>query len=206
VQLQKDKKIKMVDKHLYQEIANKHGYYASWAVWADEGSKPKSNVGDLTIFDLNINPGLLEMLNPNIVMVGFNISRKIEFTYGNFHDGRPQSQDYKIRYAFKESPFYGAYMTDIIKDFEHLISRTVASYLKSNRDFEEQNITSFKKELIDIKSNNPIILAFGNHAHDLLVEHFNRDYQIIRVPHYSMYISKEDYKRKVEKIALKIER
>lgn len=196
----------MVDKYLYQEIANKYGHYASWAVWADEGSKPKSNVGDLAIFDLNINPGLLEILDPNTVMVGLNISRKIEFTYGNSHDRRPQSQDHNIRYAFKESPFYGAYMTDIIEDFEHLISGTVASYLKSNRDFEEQYIISFEKELIDIKANNPIILAFGNHAYDLLIKHLERDYQLIRVPHYSMYISKEDYKRQVEEIVLKIGR
>jgi hypothetical protein len=94
----------MVEIEHYLEIKEKYGLYASWAIWADAGDKPKSNVGDLRIFDLDYNPTLLEQLNPNVFMVGLNISRGvIEKTFGNFHDGRPESQDYKIRYAFKGS-------------------------------------------------------------------------------------------------------
>jgi hypothetical protein len=55
-------------------------------------------------------------------MVALNFSRTIENkAFVNFHDKRPQSQDYKIRYAFRNTEFYGAYMTDIIKGFEEKI-------------------------------------------------------------------------------------
>lgn len=43
----------MIAKEHYQEIENNYGEFASWAVWADESLKPKSNIGDMSIFDLN---------------------------------------------------------------------------------------------------------------------------------------------------------
>src|SRR6476619_7206176 len=104
----------MISIEHYNEISNKYGEFASWAVWADEGEKSKSNIGDMRVFDLTENPDLLTQLNANVVMVGLNFSRKIaKETFVNFHDSRPQGQDYKIRYAFKNTKFYGAYMTDI---------------------------------------------------------------------------------------------
>jgi len=87
----------------------------------------------MSIFDLDSNPNLLKILNPNIIIVGLNFSRTIiKDEFVNFHDKRPQGQDYKIRYAFKNTPFYGAFMTDIIKDFEEKISGNVLTYLKQN--------------------------------------------------------------------------
>lgn len=108
----------MIHHDKFDFIKNKYGHYASWAVWGDEGAKPKDNIGDLSIFDLERNFSILPILNPDVVLVGLNISRPIETPLANFHDSRPQSMDYKIRYAFKNSPYWGAYMTDIIKDFE----------------------------------------------------------------------------------------
>jgi hypothetical protein len=194
----------MVERDFYLNIAKRYGHCASWAIWANEGVKPKSNIGDLTIFDIKLNPNILEKLNPNLIMVGLNISRKIEFTFGNFHDSRPQSQDYKIRYAFRNTRFYGAYMTDIIKDFKNIISGSVKSYLNSNKEFEEQNIKLFKQELVDIKACNPILIAFGNHTFEILNKSFKNEFQIIKVPHYSMFISKENYKRKIGRIILNV--
>jgi hypothetical protein len=195
----------MIDKNHYLELAKKYGHFASWAIWADGDNTPKSNVGNLSIFDLEINKDVTEQLNPNVIMVGLNISRKIEYKFGNFHDRRPQSQDYKIRYAFKGSKFYGAYMTDIIKDFKQVISGNVISYLKSNPDFERHNIDLFEQELLDIKSINPIIIAFGNHSFTILDRHFKHKYQILKIPHYSSYISKEEYKNEVDKLINKIQ-
>ncbi len=190
----------MIDKKHYLKIAKKYGHYASWAIWAETGLKPKSNVGDLSIFDVELNSNITEQLRPEIIMVGLNISRPIEFTFGNFHDRRSQSQDYKIRYAFKETDFYGAYMTDIIKDFEQVISGNVISYLKSNPDFEKLNIDLFEQELQDIKSNNPLIIVFGNNSFNILDRYFKNKYKIVKIPHYSMQINKENYKKEVDRI------
>src|SRR5450432_2954531 len=152
----------MIENDLFNEISVRYGHCSSWAVWAEEGNKPKSNVGELSVFDFENNPKILDIANPDVIMVGLNISRPVEFTFGNFHDKRYQSQDYKIRYAFRDTKFWGAYMTDIVKDFEQLISGNVASYLKVNSNFELQNIELFKRELMDIKAKNPLIIAFGN--------------------------------------------
>ncbi|MBM4165662.1 MAG: hypothetical protein FJ218_01870 [Ignavibacteria bacterium] len=190
----------MIQRSHYLEIANKCGHFASWAIWANEGKTPKSNIGDLKIFDLDLNPNILVQINPNIIMVGLNISRKIENTFGNFHDSKPQSQDYKIRYAFKNTGLYGAYMTDIIKDFEQIISGTVHSFLKLNRDFEEHNVAIFEQELLDLNPTNPILIAFGSISYNILLRNFKTKYQIIKIPHYSMRIGKENYRSEVEKI------
>ncbi|MBF0226760.1 MAG: hypothetical protein HQK76_15005, partial [Desulfobacterales bacterium] len=117
-----EKKLYMFDKVRFELIKERYGHYASWAVWGNEGTRPKDNIGDLSIFDLTYNPNLLKQLKTNIIFVGLNISRKVENPLSNFHDSRPVSMDYKIRYALKNTPYYGGYMTDIIKDFEQKIS------------------------------------------------------------------------------------
>src|SRR6202022_3052299 len=122
----------------------KYGHYASWAIWADGTDKPKDNVGDLRLFESSEDYALLNQLNPNVVLVGLNISRRIQSALGNFHDGRPSSMDYKIRYALKGTVLWGAYMTDIIKDFEQKASGKVMSYLRDHREFEKENLEVFQ--------------------------------------------------------------
>ncbi|NCC70752.1 hypothetical protein EOM09_04165 [bacterium] len=190
----------MITKEHYKEIETKYGEFASWAVWVEEGIKPKSNIGDMSIFDINKNPALLNVLNPNVIMVGLNFSRTIEKkAFINFHDKKPQGQDYKIRYAFRDTEFYGAYMTDIIKDFEEKVSENVLKYLKDNKDFELMNIKLFEQEISDLKSKDPIIIAFGNVVFNILNKYFGDKYRIKKVMHYSQQISKENYKEIVLK-------
>lgn len=191
----------MISTEHYNDIAEKYGAFASWAIWADAGEKPKSNIGDMSVFNPERNPLLLKLLNPDVVMVGLNFSRIIESeVFVNFHDKRPQGQDYKIRYAFKNTPFYGAYMTDIIKDFEEKISGNVISYLKANQAFELKNVKLFQQEIEDLQSSNPLIIAFGNHVFYLLNKHFGNKYRIVKVPHYSNHISKAHCRAETEMI------
>jgi len=196
----------MITKEHYIEIAKKYGEFASWAVWVNEDTKPKSNIGDMSIFDFEKNPKLLETLNPNVIMVGLNFSRTMEReVFVNFHDKRPQGQDYKIRYAFRDTKYYGAYMTDIIKDFEEKISGNVLSCLKDNKEFELQNVRLFEQEIKDLKCSDPLIIAFGNITYDILKKHFSEKYRIKKVMHYSQQISKEKYKATVWETLLKKE-
>ena len=146
----------------FKKIKSKYQYLSSWAIWATEGETPKSNIGDLTVLDPDINKNLLRQLNPEVVFVALNISRgDIKIPLGNFHDHRPVATDFKIRFAFKDTPFWGGYMTDIIKDFEEKISGNVKDYLSKNRDFEKQNVDIFLEELNDIGAKNPVLIAFG---------------------------------------------
>lgn len=190
----------MIDQAKFRLIKENYGDYASWAVWADGTNKPKENVGDLSIFESNEEHALLRQLNPSIVFVGLNISRRIQFALGNFHDGRASSMDYKIRYALKGTPLWGAYMTDIIKDFEQRASGKMMAYLRKNEDFEKDNLRLFEAELRDLGVNQPILIALGRDAFQILNRNLGRNYDIWRVPHYSNYTSKEIYREQIAAI------
>jgi len=188
----------MIDRATFQLIKKKYGHYASWAVWADAGEKPKDNIGDLSIFEIEEGDGLLSQLKPGVVLVGLNISRGImPLPFVNFHDGRGKSQDFKLRYALKGTPLWGAYITDIIKDFDQKVSGKVLAYLRSNRSFEKDNVEVFKEELRDLGVTQPIIIALGAVAFTVLARNLGKQYDVWKMPHYSQYISKEKYREEV---------
>jgi len=191
----------MISQIQFNFIKSKYQYWSSWAIWADQGDTPKSNVGDLSVLDPNTNPKLLPTLNPNIALVALNISRgDITLPFGNFHDARSEATDYKIRYATNDTPLWGAYMTDIIKDFEEKISGKVKSYLRENRDFEKENVDFFVQELSDIGATNPTLIAFGNESYDILKRNLNNEFKIHKIPHYANYSSKEKYRMQIKEV------
>lgn len=194
----------MISEEKFYFIKEKYQLYSSWAVWAEQGDKPKSNVGDLSVLDPKQNKNLLKTLNPNIILVALNISRgDIAEPFANFHDKSSRATDFKIRYAIKDTPIWGAYMTDIIKDFEELISGNVLSYLKKNREFEIENINFFRKELIEIGAKNPILIAFGNIVYEILNRYLENEFKIFKITHYAHQMSKEKYREEVQKILSK---
>jgi uncharacterized FAD-dependent dehydrogenase len=96
-------------------------------------------------------------------------------------------------------------MTDIIKDFEEKISGNVVLFLSINKEFETKKVKLFQQELSDLKSENPLIIAFGNHPYNISKKYFQEKYQIVKVPHYSNHIGNEDYRKEVENILSSIE-
>jgi hypothetical protein len=188
----------MIDRAKFEFIKDKYGHWTSWAIWAEVGDTPKSNVGDLSIFS---GDEFLEQLNPEVVLVGLNISRgNIKFSLANFHDARSEATDYKIRHALKDTPLWGGYMTDIIKDFNEKESGKMMAYLRSNKEFERSNAKIFQEELNDLGSINPTIIAFGNDAYSIILRNFKDQYKVLKVPHYANYTSKETYREQVTKI------
>ena len=193
----------MINKEKFESIKKKHGRYASWAIWSKEDKNPTSNIGNLEIFNIKNNKELLEQLNPNIILVGLNFSRKDlgkELKdWNNFHSSWGYAKDYKIRYGLKDTSLWGGYMTDIIKKYPEKESKRVMSYLKSNKIDEKENIKLFRQELKDLGSDNPIIIAFGNDVYNILDRNFKDKYKILRIRHYSFRCSKEEYKKQVLK-------
>lgn len=191
----------MISLSTYELIKKKYGAVGSWAIWEDAGEKPKSNMGRLNIFDLNKNPALLSKLRNDVVMVGLNFSRPVIPTepFKNFHDLSPRANDFKIRYAFKGTEFYGAYMTDVIKSLEMIDSKDVKKHLKNNPHLIAENISFFHEELRDLDSQKPVILAFGGDAYNLLLNSLEKgEYsRLVRLTHYSHQISKEKYKEEI---------
>jgi hypothetical protein len=194
--------VKMLKIDKYKKIEKKYGDVCSWAVWAKVGDTPKSNIADMRIFDINKNPGLLKILQPNIVMVALNFARdttNFKKPFMNFHDSNPYGQDYKIRYAFEDTPYYGAYMTDIIKNYPEVDSNKVFQILKKNPDKVKENIDFFQEELNFVCSGKPLILAFGIQTFNMLEKNLDKSKytKLIKITHYSHQISKERYREDV---------
>jgi hypothetical protein len=184
----------MLNYAKYREIKQIYGDVASWAIWTPWTplQMPKANIGDISFFEQPTTE-LLRVLNPNIILVGLNISKRIERPFGNFHPDYIHANDYKIRYAVQGTPIWGAYMTDIIKDFEHKVSGKVEKYLRSHPEFAHQNIIRFKQELPEIGAKNPLLIAFGNATYKILKANLNDEFNICKVSHYSHFpISKEN--------------
>ena len=189
----------MISEDLYNKIRKVYGYFCSWAVWDKEGSTPKSNMGNLKIFDLKQNSEILSILKNNIIMIGLNFSRPIDNPepFINFHDKYPYANDFKIRYAFRETIYYGAYMTDIIKNSIQIKSSILMSSLDDQTI--DKNVEVFRNEIACLEAKKPTILAFGKDAYDILKQYLYRDEysSLIKLTHYSDYIRKEDYKKEV---------
>jgi hypothetical protein len=190
----------MITKEGFELIRQKHGGYSSWAIWAKVTDKPKSNMADMSVFDVSRNDSLFQLLNPKVMMIGLNISRSFEEPFKNFHDANPRANDFKIRFAFEETEYYGAYMTDVIKNFEMVDSGDVKKYLKDNPKIVKENLGLLRKEMADLKSEKPVILAFGGMVHQILTENLETgEYKrLIKLTHYSHQIGKEEYRKKVQ--------
>lgn len=187
----------MISADTFQNIKSNYGHYASWAVWAEQGETPKSNIDDLSILSIDENPALLESLRCDLIFLGLNISRPIERALGNFHDPRPMATDFKIRHALRDTPYWGGYMTDIIKDFEEKASGKMMKYLRSDPDFEKENVEVLRSEIHVLGCDNPLIVAFGRDAEVIARRNLGNDFNICRIPHYANYTSKEKYREQV---------
>ena len=187
----------MIDINTFEKVRQRFGHFASWAVWAESDRSLKDNIADLNVLDPKSNPQLLQTLHVNAILIGLNISRPIERPLGNFHDPRPMATDFKIRYALHGTPYWGAYMTDIIKDFEEKASGKMVGFLKTNPDFERENIKQLKDEIDVLGCSNPALIAFGKDAERIARRNLGDEYSIVGIPHYANYISKEDYRKQV---------
>ena len=193
----------MINIKDFNILKQKYQKTSSWAVWEEEGNTAKSNVGNMDILNPEINKKLLDTLNPNIIMVGLNLSGWSDDApaFSNFHSSSSTAQDYKIRYAFKNTIYWGAYMTDVIKGHVEVDSTKLLKHLRNNPENITQHIESFQEELSDLKNQNPIILAFGVVTHSLLKHYLPQNCysQLISITHYSHYISKEKYRETVHR-------
>ena len=165
-----------------------------------EGDTPKSHTGDM---DWVKAPDLLDTLGTGFIFVGLNCadthgdqSDGGKVAWKNFHSDYSRQNDYKIRYALKGTRYWGSYITDIIKRFPEVDSSKVRQYLKSHPEVVETNIQEFIKE-ISLLGENPVLVAFGDEVYRILTAHLGDDYRIAKVPHYSHYIGKEEYRKQV---------
>ena len=190
----------MITREKFDFIKEKYGYVASWAIWAKQGDTPKSNMGDMSVLDPDIDKNLLSKLNPNIVLVALNFAADTEHkVWEVFHKYRRYGTDFKTRFALRDTQLWGAYMTDILKNYPEVDSLKVLAHLKKHPELEQKNVESFRQELKDIGSENPRLIAFGDTVHKILKKNL-AEFEIIKIPHYAHQMSKETYREKVKEI------
>ena len=196
-----------MDLEKFNFIKEEYGPVASWAIWKEVGETPKSNMGDLNILDPQQNPDVLSELKPDVVFVGLNTSRDITDTplFSNFHPNYPHAQDYKTRFALKDTELWGGYMTDIIKDYPELHGQRVRSFLRDNPDVEDKNIETFLEELKDLGTKNRIIIAFGSEVYRILSRNLNNEFNIFGVTHYAHFINPQRYREEFESLIERID-
>lgn len=186
----------MIDVRRYNKLKEKCSKYSSWAIWKDAGEKPKSNTDDMSVFDDDTN--ICKKLNDKYVFVGLNVSRTPENEpWKNFHSSDSRQNDFKLRYALKDTKFWGSYITDIIKNHEEVKSTTVQEDLKKDPKIIEKHINAFKEELSVLSDKQPIIIAMGNATYNILKKNLDDGYCIVKIWHYSYRVSKEKYREKV---------
>jgi hypothetical protein len=186
-----------VSREQFDAMNEKWGDFSSWAVWKriSAGSKPTAGVGDVSVLNPDENPTLLSTLRCDVVMLGLNASsRPATGRLGNFHDPRSNAKDFKIRFAFDGTPWWGAYMTDVFKGMHETDSQKVLSYLREYPETVATQIARLRDEFTDLGSADPLLIAFGSATYTRLREHLGTRYRLVKVPHYSHRISKENYR------------
>ncbi|MGI8484956.1 MAG: hypothetical protein ACR2OU_11930 [Thermomicrobiales bacterium] len=194
----------MISRERFDNVKAKWGAYSSWAVWRriGPGDAPKKDIGDLSILDPVQNPALLESLNPNIVLLGLNAaSRAIALEpWVNFHDSRSVANDFKIRFALEETPYWGAYMTDVLVGLHETDSARVNSWIKRDPVGVDKQAARLESELADIGAVDPLVVAFGGVAYDVLRVRLGKNYRIVKVTHYAHQVGKEKYRDEVLRV------
>lgn len=189
----------MIGYKEYEELKEKYWDVASWTMWSQPTDRPKSRMGDLSVFN---DSELLNKINTGFVFVGLNGSgvhdeyMESSKPWYNFHSDLPSGNDYKMRYALNGTPLWGSYITDIIKYYQEVDSSKALKYIKTHPEAMKKNVEAFRDEL-RLLGGSPIIIALGGASYKLLKENFGNEYTIIQIKHYSYTIGKEDYKKEL---------
>lgn len=188
----------MITADIFALVRQRYGLQASWAVWGNFGARPRDNMGDLSIFDAPALNATLSHLHVRHVLVGLNIStQQIEKPLSNFHG--KNGEVYKLRLALHNTPLWGSYMTDILKDFPEPKAEKIESQMKTEwgKKIELENVDSFRRELGDVGARGAVLVAMGHAVHKILIRHFGSTNNIIKIPHYGHRIDQTKYKKAV---------
>lgn len=192
----------MITSEVYEELKEKFGPTASWTVWeepANENWKSKDSISEMTPFKDPVE--LSGILNDNYIFVGFNPAQHdtdhIASDWENFHSGDARrSQDYKLRYALRDTPFWGSFITDIYPEIiDTDLSSAKRKINKKATDKSISNILSARKILGD----KAVIVAVGRAAYDVLKDKLPDNIVLKKILHYSSYVNIDKYRETVLK-------
>jgi len=192
-----------ITRERFDAISSRWSAYSSWAVWAPRGgSEPaKAHIGDLDVLDPDTNPDLLATLRPDIILLGLNASsrgtdQELE-PFRNFHDPDRHGQDYKLRRVLAGTPWWGAFMTDVIEGYPQTDSKLVARYVRANPNAVREQVDRLETQIADLGVRAPLLVALGASAYEHATEFFGDRHRITRITHYSSAIGPDSYRNEV---------
>lgn len=164
-----------VTQSLFDDLAEKYSMYSSWAIWSP------ANPADARIIAKH-----LDSLNTSVVMVGLNVAGQLRSPWQNFHGG---SHDCKLIYAFNDSPYRGAYMTDIIKGEIETSSGRLLARIRDGSIAVGRHINTFRTEMQEVGVHeHALFILFGGNVTHFFKDHLARFYpNHVSCAHYSMY-------------------
>lgn len=186
-----------MEKELYKTLKNKYGKFSSFAIWAEAIHGEKSNIGNLEIFQED----LYEPLHTRFIIVDFGNSPSFDRRrdhqqkdWMNFHSDLPRQNEYKLRYAFKDTPLWGSFMIPLFNEYNTL---SLQRKVKEDTDFVESNLQRVKEQLSYFEQ--PVLIALGGNVYKYLRSYFGNQYKIVVIKHPSFQIKLEEYKAEILK-------
>ena len=181
----------------FERVRREWGDVGSWAVWAEAapGHGVKDGVGDLSVLDPEHDSRVLDIVNPAVVMLGINCSgAPTPAPFSNFHDPSPRANHFKLRHAYRGTPYWGAYLTDAFKGIDCYGAKRTIAFLRAHPSIVRDQLGRLDDELAAVGSDDPLVIVFGADLFGLLSENWHDSARLIKVPHYAHYLSKEDYR------------
>ena len=198
----------MISKKNFETIRKEFGLCGSWAIWKRPAGSPKSNTGDM---QWALDPALNEKVGTNFVFVGLNWAgshgdqnKGGTIMWKDFHSDYAFQNDYKLRFALMDTPYWGSYITDIIKFYPETDSSKVRTLVKQDAELARKNVEYFERELNLLGIESPILVAMGGAAYEIVNKYLGSKYKVVQIKHYSYTISKEDYRKEVLEVLDKI--
>jgi hypothetical protein len=150
---------------------------ASWAVWKD---------GDP--YDLACIDAAVKSLHTRYVFVGLNASRppKGRAPWINYHYRHRGSRERIFAPILGKPPFYGAYMTDLLKGKDFATAAEACAYVKAHPAWLDQCAGRLLQELATLGPIGVIIL-FGNDAARLCRDILRTAYRSVRIAHFAAF-------------------
>ena len=167
---------------------------ASWAIWDEPSHGNYKSISGMKLHGM-FSTGLekvLPQLNPNIVLLGLNCSKipcDADGAWQNFHlrelddeskltsTNRPGQW---LRYACRNTMFWGAYMTDLFKSLTDPNSGNVVEHFKRNPQGLQMAAKSFAEEMKALytlatdKTQPLVIICLGNAVYDYLTKGYKK--------------------------------
>lgn len=192
----------MISKEQYDSLIRKqYGATSSWTIWAKPDNdlwKTKSNIADISFFQ---NEDIINYLCPDYIFVGLNPSKHSNSAactelWRNFHSGdAKKSQDYKLRYALKDTKYWGCFITDV---FPTIIEKdSNCAMKKTNKSMTTESIEMILQAR-DILGGHAVIVAVGGKAYKILKKGLSGTNACLKkITHYSYRINIDKYRQSV---------